>query len=163
VILRKTILVKEGQRLLFPEIRYFFYLTNVDTMSPTEVVGDANKRCQQENLIGQLKSGMNALRMPLDTLESNWVYLICGCLALTLKAWAALLSVSDFNNREEVERKNRLLNMEFATFLQAMVSIPAQVLRSGRQTIIRLLNMNTWTITFFRLYELLRRRRIQRE
>jgi hypothetical protein len=80
-------------------------------MPPTEVVGEANKRCQQENLIGQLKSGMNALRMPLDTLESNRVYLICGCPALTLKAWAALLSVTDFNNREEVERKNRLYEL----------------------------------------------------
>jgi hypothetical protein len=64
VILRKTILVKEGQRLLFPEIRYFFYLTNVDTMPPTEVVGDANQRCQQENLIGQLKSGMSCSSDP---------------------------------------------------------------------------------------------------
>jgi hypothetical protein len=50
-----------------PEIRYFFYLTNVDTMLLTEVVGDANECCQQENLIGigQLQSGMNALRMLL--------------------------------------------------------------------------------------------------
>jgi hypothetical protein len=163
VMLRKTISVKEGQNLLFPKIVYFFYLTNVTNMSASEIVFDANKRCNQENLIGQLKSGVHALRMPLDTLESNWVYMICGCLALTLKAWAALLSVTDYNNRDEVERKNRLLRMEFATFLQSMVSIPAQVIRSGRQTIIRLLNVNTWTTTFFRLYELLRRRRIQRE
>ncbi|MDR1491814.1 MAG: transposase [Planctomycetaceae bacterium] len=163
VILRKTILVKKGQKLLFPEIRYFFYLTNVRTMTLSEVVFDANKRCNQENLIGQLKSGMKALRMPLNTLESNWVYLLCGCLAWTLKSWSALLSVTDPNNRDEVECKNRLLRMEFATFLQAMVMIPAQVIRSGRQIILRFLNMNSWTTTFFRLYESLRRRRILRE
>ena len=163
VILRKTIHVKEGQKLLFPEVRYFFYLTNVRNMSASEVVFDANKRCNQENLFGQLKSGMNALRMPLNTLESNWVYLLCACLALTLKVWAALLSVTNPDNREEVEQKNRLLKMEFPTFLQAMISIPAQVIRSGGQTIIRLLNINSWTTTFFRLYQSLRWRRVQRE
>jgi hypothetical protein len=163
VILRKTILVMEGQKLLFPEIRYFFYLTNVRNMSASEIVFDANKRCNQENLFGQLKSGMNALRMPLDTLESNWVYLLCGCLALTLKSWAALLSVTDSENREEAEQKNRLLRMEFPTFLQAMISIPVQVLRRGGQIILRLLNINSWTKTFFRLYSSLRQKRIQRE
>ena len=163
VILRKTIHVKEGQKLLFPEIRYFFYITNIRTKTLQEIVFEANQRCNQENLIGQLKSGMKALRMPLNTLESNWVYLLCGCLAWTLKSWAVLLSVTDFNNRDEAERKNRLLRMEFATFLQAMVTIPAQVIRSGRQIILRFLNMNSWTTTFFRLYESLRQRRILRE
>jgi len=46
--------------------------------------------------------------------------------------------------------------MEFATFLQAMIAIPAQIIRSGRQTIVRLLNVNDWTATFFRLVEKLR-------
>ncbi len=72
IILRKTITVKKGQKRLFPEIRYFFYLTNDKTRTAPEVVFDANDRCDQENLIGVLKSGMNAIRMPLDNLYSNW-------------------------------------------------------------------------------------------
>ena len=44
----------------------------------------------------------------------------------------------------------------FATFLQAMITLPAQIVRSGRQTIVRLLNMNDWTATFFQLVEQLR-------
>jgi hypothetical protein len=156
VILRKTISVKKGQELLFPEIRYFFYITNDRDKNATEIVFDSNKRCNQENLIGQLKSGLNALSMPLDTLNANWLYLVAASLAWTLKAWMALWLVNDGRKHEEVRRKDRLLKMEFATFLQAMITIPAQILRSGRQTVVRLLNINDWTATFFRLADQLR-------
>ena len=156
VALRKTITVKKGQRLLLPEIRYFFYLTNDDVRTPEEVVFDANDRCDQENLIGMLKSGMNAMRMPLDNLYSNWVYLVAASLAWTLKSWAGLILPADGRKPKEVATKKRLLGMEFRTFLQALVTIPAQVLKSGRRIIVRLLNVNGWTETFFRLHEALR-------
>ena len=157
VILRKTITVKKGQKLLLPEIRYFFYLTNDDVRTPEEVVFDANDRCDQENLIGVLKSGMNAMRMPLDNLSGNWAYLVAASLAWTLKSWAALVLPADGRKPKEVATKKRLLGMEFATFLQALVTIPAQVLQSGRRIIVRLLSVNSWTETFFRLYDVLRR------
>jgi hypothetical protein len=41
-----------------------------------EVVLFANDRCNQENVIGQLTSGVNALRMPSDGLMSNWAYMV---------------------------------------------------------------------------------------
>jgi hypothetical protein len=53
--------------------------------------------------------------------------------------------------------------MEFATFLQAMIMLPAQIIRTGRQTTIRLLNTNSWTPTFFRLATLLHPRHTLRE
>jgi hypothetical protein len=99
---------------------------------------------------------MNALAMPLNTLNANWVYLLCGCLALSLKSWVALLFLPDVRNRDEVKRRDRLLNMEFRTFLQAMVHIPVQVLSSGRQVVVRLLNMNDWTASFIRLVDRVR-------
>ena len=102
------------------------------------------------------EDGMEALRMPLDNLNSNWVYLIAACLAWSLKSWSALWLAVDGRKREEKRRKERLLKMEFATFLQAMMTLPAQVIRSGRQTIVRLLNVNDWTATFFQLAEQLR-------
>jgi hypothetical protein len=164
VALRKTITVKKGQQLLIPEIRYFFYITNDRDASVPEIIFEANKRCDQENLIGQLKSGMNALSMPLDTLNANWLYTVAACLAWTLKSWLALWLVNDGRKREEVRRKDRLLKMEFSTFLQAMITIPAQILRSGGQTIVRLLNINDWTATFFRLADQLRlTRKVLRE
>jgi len=151
VVLRKTISVKRGQKLLMPEIRYFFYLTNDREQNAAGIVFESNARCNQENLIGQLKSGMNALRMPLDNLNSNWLYLVAASLAWTLKSWSALWLAVNGRKHEEKRRKERLMKMEFATFLQAMITIPAQIVRSGRQTIVRLLNVNDWTATFFQL------------
>lgn len=157
VILRKTITVKKGQELLLPETRYFFYLTNDPARSASEVVFDANDRCDQENLIGVLKSGMNAMRMPLDDLDGNGAYLVAASLAWTLKSWTGLILPTDGRKPKEVAAKKRLLGMEFGTFLQALVMVPAQVLESGRRIVVRLPNVNSWTETFFRLHETLRR------
>jgi hypothetical protein len=163
IMLRKTISVSEGQQLLFPETIYFFYLTNDFAQSVADIVFTANDRCDQENLHSQLKTGMNAMRMPLDDLESNWTYLAAGCLAWTLKAWTALWLEADGRKREAKYRRDRLLKMEFATFLQAMIMIPAQIIRTGRQTIVRLLNINDYTSTFFQLANTLRPRYTRRE
>jgi len=56
VVLRKNLTVERGELALFDEIRYFFYITNDWTMSPSEVVYFANERCDHENDIEQLKS-----------------------------------------------------------------------------------------------------------
>jgi len=131
-------------------------LTNDCDASASEIVFESNARCNQENLLAQLKSGMNALSMPLDTLNANWVYLVCGCLAWSLKSWSALWLVVDGRKPAERSQKERLLKMEFRTFLQAMILLPAQILRSGGQRIVRLLNLNAWSETFFRLVEQVR-------
>jgi hypothetical protein len=60
----------------------------------------ANDRCNQENLIEQLKNGVHALRMPVSTLVSNWAYMVMASLAWTLKAW--FVRVSD--HREHPDR-----------------------------------------------------------
>ena len=51
----------------------------------------ANGRCNQENLIEQLKNGVCALQAPVDNLVSNWAYMVMGSLAWTVKAWYALI------------------------------------------------------------------------
>lgn len=91
IALRKNITVEQGDLALFDEIRYFFYITNDRTMSPAEVVFEANQRCNQENLIEQLKNGARALHAGLNTLNANWAYMVAASLAWSLKAWAALL------------------------------------------------------------------------
>ncbi len=71
VALKKTITVEPGQKLLYPTVRYFFYITNRRDLSAAEVVASANDRCNQENLNAQLKGDVRALRAPVDTLVSK--------------------------------------------------------------------------------------------
>jgi hypothetical protein len=164
VILRKTISVKAGQELLLPETRYFFYLTNDCDKSGAEIVFESNSRCHQENLFGQLKSGMNGMSMPLNTLESNGVYLFCACLAMSLPSWLALSLLPAGRNQKEMKRRDRLLRMEFSSFLQAMIRLPGQIVRSGRRVVVRLLSMNDWSSIFFCLADRFRGvRRVRRE
>ena len=100
------------QQVLFTEYVYFFYITNVKGMSTPQIVKSANKRCNQENLIVQLKS-LRALHSPVDTLESNWAYMMMASLAWSLKAWYVLmLPVSGrWRTKHEAERA-RVLKME---------------------------------------------------
>jgi hypothetical protein len=63
------------------QVRYFFYITNEQEWSAAAVVHVANDRCNQENLIEQLKNGVRALRLPVNTLASNWAYMVIGALA----------------------------------------------------------------------------------
>ena len=54
------------------------------------------------------------------------------------------------------EEKYRVLRMEFKTFVNAFVTIPCQVLRTGRRVVLRLLGWNPHLMTFFRLVTRLR-------
>lgn len=86
VILRQNLSVQQGERALLDEIRYLFYLTN--RRDPAEkIVGLANGRCDQENGIEPLKNGVNAMRMPVNDLLSNWAYRVMAALAWNLKSW----------------------------------------------------------------------------
>jgi hypothetical protein len=157
VLLKKSLAMEQGQRRLFEEVRWFCYLTNNWQKSPAEIVLDANGRCNQENLIAQLQSGVKALAMPLDSLLSNWAYMVMASLAWSLKAWSALLLSEQGRWAEKHrEEKQTLLKMEFATFLQAMVQLPAQIVRRGRQIVYRLLSWTPWQHVFFRLLDQLR-------
>jgi hypothetical protein len=149
IVLRKTLSVQKGQQLLFDEIRYFFYITNIEELSPAEVVFLCNDRCNQENLLEQLVNGLNALRMPVGDLVSNWAYMVMASLAWTLKAWFALQA----RTRKE---RGELLRMEFRRFLNAIVRIPCQIVRSGRRILYRILGYNEWTRTFLLTFNRIR-------
>ena len=68
---RQTIRVEEGQARLFDEVRYRFFLTNDRKGRPRELVFKGDDRCDQENLIAQLKGGVHALRAAVDNLVSK--------------------------------------------------------------------------------------------
>ena len=145
IVVRKLLGTDVGQLRLFDESRYFFYITN-DWVTPAEeIVFSANERCDQENLIAQLKSGVHALTTPVDDLVSNWAYMVMASLAWSLKAWSALLiPVSPRHAAKHKAEKRSLLRMEFPTFSAAMIQMPCQIVRSGRRLIYRLLSWNPW-------------------
>ena len=50
-------------------------------LKPEQIVWMANNRCNQENLLAQLHGGVSALKAPVNTLESNWAYMVMTALA----------------------------------------------------------------------------------
>jgi hypothetical protein len=154
VVVRKNISVEQGDQRLFDEIRYFFYLTNDVDSAAAAIVFLANDRCQQENLIDQLKHGVGATRMPVDTLLSNWAYMVMSALAWTLKAWFALrLPETGRWAARYAAEKAAVLRMEFKAFRHAFILIPVQVVRSSRQLVFRLLAWNPWQAVFLRGFD----------
>lgn len=140
IVLRKNIVEERGQRCLDNVVRYFFYVTNDREMTKEQVVFEANGRCNQENLNAHLKGGIRALHAPLNTLEANWAYMVMVALAWSLKAWFALLLPSSprWRDQHDAERET-VLRMEFRTFLNRLMLVPAQVVRTGRRVVFRLL------------------------
>ena len=161
IVLRKRVGIDKGQMRLFEEYRYFFYITNDRDLSAEEVVFSANDRCDQENLIAQLKSGVHALTTPVDNLVSNWAYMVMASLAWSLKAWSALLvPVSARHEAKHRAEKRTLLRMEFATYCAAFIQMPCQIVRGGRRLIYRMLSWNPWEGVLLRLVERLHARRL---
>ena len=157
VVIRKTIAHEKGQKRLFDEVRYFFYITNDWACDAEDVIFEANARCDQENLIAQLAGGVRALSAPVDNLNSNWAYMVMTLLAWNLKAWYALWLPEEGRWREKHRaEKHRVLRMEFRTFLNAFIKIPCQIVRSGRKLIYRVLSYNPHLPVFFRLSTVLR-------
>jgi hypothetical protein len=140
VVVRKNLAEERGQLRLCDRVRYFFYITNDWKLSKEDVVAEANQRCNQENLIAQLKDGVRALHSPLNTLEANWAYMVMAALAWNLKAWFALLlpTSNRWAEKHEAERE-AVLRMDFRTFLNNFILVPAQVVRTGRRLVFRLL------------------------
>ena len=70
---------------------YFFYIMSITSkeLSVEQIVGASNQRCDQENIISQLKQ-MGALSASLHSLTSNCAYMVMATLAWNLKAWLAL-------------------------------------------------------------------------
>jgi hypothetical protein len=156
VAVRKNLRRTRGQHVLFREKRYFFYITNDRESESEEIVFLANKRCNQENLIEQLKNGVKAMTMPSNTLLSNWAYMVMASLAWTLKAWFALLLPESGRWKEKHRaEKTMVLRMDFKRFLAGFLRIPAQLVLGGRRQLFRLLSWNPYLHIFLRADEAL--------
>ena len=149
VVVRKNLTVEKGESRLFDEVRYFFYITNDWKMTMQQIVFFANDRCNQENVIGQLKSGVNALRMLSDGLMSNWAYMVIAALAWNLKAWYGLVTLEPAARRD-------ILRMEFKRFLVSFIQIPCQIVATGRRLVYRILTYSRHLDTFLETFDHIR-------
>jgi hypothetical protein len=81
IIVRKNVIVSDPrQGQLLETYRDFFYITNDEALTTEEVVFSANHRCQQENVLAELKA-VRALHAPVDNLTSNQAYMLAKSLA----------------------------------------------------------------------------------
>ena len=156
----RTCRSRRASSVLFDDVRYFFYITN-DRTTPAERdrVPSANERCNQENLIEQLKNGVRALRdaggQPGEQLgvhgdgvaglDAEGVVRACAC-----RRPAA-------GRRSTGAQKRTVLRMEFKTFLNAFMRVPCQIVRSGRRIVYRLLAWNPWQEVLLRGVDAVRR------
>lgn len=133
VVVRKNISRMKGEQALVDEIRYFFYVTTytADTHTPAQIVELANDRCDQENIHGQLKSGINALHAPVGDLHSNWAYMLIAALAWNIKSWHAMMMHRGHD-------RHGFIRMEFKRFLDTVIRIPAMVIVRARAIVVRL-------------------------
>ncbi len=157
VVVRKLLSHEEGQQVLFPETRYFFYITNKRKDPAREIVRFANTRCDQERLIGVQKSEVYSLRCPLDNLHSNWAYMAMTTLAWNMTRWFALLLPEGGRWKEKhAGEKHAVLRMNFKTFIRAFMLVPAQLVSTGRRLKLKLLAWNPWQHVFFRALDSVR-------
>jgi hypothetical protein len=80
VVLRKRLGIDRGSVRVREEYRYFFFITHDREATADELVFEANDRCDQENVIAQLKGGVHALTAPVNDLVSNWAYMVMASL-----------------------------------------------------------------------------------
>lgn len=155
VVVRKNISREKGEAVLFDEIRYLFYITNDRGRSREAIVFGCNDRCDQENLIAHLASGVRALKAPVDNLVSNWAYMVSTSIAWSLKAWSALLPASPPQAGTQATGRRAWLRMEFKSWVHAAMKVPCQIVKQARRVIHRVLNGNHDLPGFFELSDLL--------
>jgi hypothetical protein len=104
-------------------------------------VACANDRCDQENVIEQLKNGVNALRVPLYDLVSNWAYMLIAALACNIKSWFAMMLHRKQDRRDWI-------NMAFRRFTTQAILIPAMIIRRARTITVGIIGYH-WALDRF--------------
>jgi hypothetical protein len=127
VLRRQRIEERDGQGHLFEFYRYRYVVTNLPTSwSPVEVIDATYQRCDQENVIEQMGSGVALWRMPVAEFDGNSAWLEIGRLAWNLGKWIAQLALP-----AEVVR------WEWKRYRQAFVYLAVEVVHRSRQRWLR--------------------------
>ena len=135
LIARYQEIEEHEQGHLFMLTRFRFILSNLPSSVSAEKVMDLTyQRCDQENLIEQLQSGVTALRMPTGGMLSNAAFMTCARLAQNLKPWLAQTTLPLETMRWEWKR-----------FRRAFVYCATRVIHTARQTHIRIASSHRFT------------------
>jgi hypothetical protein len=127
MILRRQLIEESNQEHLFDFYRYRYVVTNLPTSWSAEEVIDATyQRCDQENVIEQMGSGVALWRMPVAEFDGNSAWLEIGRLAWNLGKWIAQLALP-----AEVVR------WEWKRYRQAFVYLAVEVVHRSRQRWLR--------------------------
>ena len=91
------------------------------------------------------------MRMPVDSLVSNWAYMVMAALAWNIKAWYALsLPTKGRRHKKHRQEKTKVLRMEFKKFRNYFIMLPCQIVKTSRKLVYRLLGWNGYLDVFFR-------------
>jgi hypothetical protein len=127
MILRRQLIEESDQEHLFDFYRYRYVVTNLPTSWSAEEVIDATyQRCDQENVIEQMGSGVALWRMPVAEFEGNSAWLEIGRLAWNLGKWIAQLALP-----------TEVVRWEWKRYRQAFVYLAVEVVHRSRQRWLR--------------------------
>jgi hypothetical protein len=134
VLRRQRIAESVGQWALFDTYRYRYVVTNLpSSWSADDVIDATYQRCDQENVIEQLGSGIAAWRMPVGELAGNAAWLEIARLAWNLGKWIA-----------ELVLPPEVVRWKWKRFRRAFVYVAAEVVRHGRQVRLRFSPSHRW-------------------
>ncbi|MCP4038589.1 MAG: IS1380 family transposase [bacterium] len=129
IVRRQLIENYKGQQRLFDEYRDRYVVTNLPaSISAEEVIDMTYERCDQENVIEQMGSGLAAWRMPVAEFDGNSAWLEIARLAWNMAKWIAQLVLPD-----------ELARWEWKRFRLHYVLVPAQLIKRARQMWVRLI------------------------
>jgi hypothetical protein len=127
ILRRQRIEQSEGQKYLFDFYRYRYVVTNLpNSWSAEEVIDATYQRCDQENVIEQMSSGVALWRMPVAEFEGNCAWLEIGRLAWNLGKWIAQLALPP-----------EVVRWEWKRYRHAFVYLAAEVIHRSRQRWLR--------------------------
>ena len=128
VIRRQLIEHHKGQAFLFNIYKYRYVVTNLPhSWSAEDIIDATYERCDQENVIEQMGSGLAMWRMPLAEFDGNSAWLEIGRLAWNLGKWLAQLALP-----------TEVVRWEWKRYRKAFVYVAAEVVKRSRQIWVRL-------------------------
>jgi hypothetical protein len=150
IVCKKKLDIKEGQQLLFEDVKYLFYITNIHDMPAEELVGFIHGRANHENKIEQLANGIHALKMPAAEFMANWAYMGICSLAWNIKSWLGLFMPDKIKGR-------KIIACEFKSFQHRIINIPCQIIKTGRKIMYNILNYNEWMRIFYDTFQIIKK------
>jgi len=140
---RKTIPPEQLQMVLDGQLdstyAYSFILTDVPASEKTavEIEHFHRQRAQIEERFKDAKLGQALRHLPSGKLAANRLWLCCALLALNICAWVCDITPAAGASGTAAE-KNTPLRRHAKTLRHLLFCVPARIVRSARQTIMRL-------------------------